>query len=393
MPARQETETTMNARTQATEAPGLHRRLMQYDPVLGYRFAPGLKLRIPHEGGGYLVKTNRDGFRCDHQVTHGRNRAHRVLIFGDSYTAGDGISNGKRYADVLEDQLPDTEVLNFGLSGSGTDQQYLIFQQYAGKIEYDAVVISVLVENIQRNVVKERGWADRGGEAIRVPKPWFELSPGDGLTLKGVPVPQPYKVDESTSQQVGIGLLRSGLRRMINRLGPDFKDLCQRLTKFQPLPEYGSASNDSWKLMRAILKQWISELQVPAVIAVIPVYQYVEETASYKDIRQRFDELARSIDVPVYHVVDDMLRWPAATRRQLRFRMDCHFTPVAHQLIGQALARVVAPLINVDVTRDASPESGRVAVIDGAPQATQAGDIGKQDMAAVRPSSSKGLRT
>jgi lysophospholipase L1-like esterase len=343
----QETETTMNART---EAPALHRRLMQYDPVLGYRFAAGLKVRIPHEGGGYLVKSNRDGFRCDHEVTPQKSRRHRVLVFGDSYTAGDGVSNGKRYSDVLEHKLTDTEVLNFGLSGSGTDQQYLVYQQYAGQIDFDAVVISVLVENIQRNVLKDRGWADRAGEAIRVPKPWFELSRDDALTLKGVPVPQPYKADMSSVAQGGVkALVRSGIHKMAGRLGPQYKDLCQKLTKFQPLPEYHSANNPSWKLMQAILRQWVSELKVPAVIAVVPVYQYVEETASYKDVRKRFDELAKSIDAPVYHLVDDLMRQPAEARRMLRFEKDVHFTPFAHKLVGEALAKVVAPLL------DASP--------------------------------------
>lgn len=382
----------MNARSQGAQAPGLHRRLMQYDPVLGYRFAPGLKLRIPHEGGGYLVKTNRDGFRCDHPITPRKNRAHRLLVFGDSYTAGDGVSNGKRYTDLLEEQLPDTEVLNFGLSGSGTDQQYLIFQQYAGNIDYDAVLISVLVENIQRNVVKERGWADRAGEAIRVPKPWFELSPGDGLTLKGVPVARPYKADLPIAPHGGMDSLRSSLRNMVNKLGPDFKDLCQRLTRFQPLPEYGSPTSDSWRLMRAILEKWVSELRVPAVIAVIPVYQYVEETASYKDVRRRFDELAQSIDVPVYHVVDDMLRHPAATRRQLRFRTDCHFTPAAHELIGHALSNIVAPLLNAGAARDANPSSAPATVIADAQQVTRVADTGNQEVAAVRASPSEGLR-
>ena len=352
----------MDART---EAPALHRRLMQYDPVLGYRFAAGLKVRIPHEGGGYLVKSNRDGFRCDHEVTPRKNRRHRVLVFGDSYTAGDGVSNGKRYSDVLEQKLPDTEVLNFGLSGSGTDQQYLIYQQYAGQIDYDAVVISVLVENIQRNVLKDRGWADRAGEAIRVPKPWFELSGDDELTLKGVPVPQPYKADLSSEVQGGVkALVRSGIHKMAGRLGPEYKDLCQKLTKFQPLPEYRSADNSSWKLMQAILRRWVSELKVPAVIAVVPVYQYVEETASYKDVRKRFDELAQSIDVPVYHVVDDLLRHPTDVRRMLRFEKDVHFTPFAHKLVGEALAKVVVPLLAAGASPDVSsmPHAAAIAM-------------------------------
>ena len=381
----------IDAHAQSSPGPGLHRRQMQYDPLRGYRFAAGLKLRIPHEGGGYLVKTNRDGFRCDHQVTPRKSRAHRVLVFGDSYTAGDGVSNGKRYTDVLEAGLPDTEVLNFGLSGSGTDQQYLIFQQYGRSIEHDAVVISVLVENIQRNVVRERVWADRSGVAIRVPKPWFESS-GGRLTLKGVPVAPPYRADELPAPQEGEGWLRCSLRNMVNRLGPDFKDLCQRLTRFQPLPEYGSASSGGWTLMRAILEMWVSELRVPAVIAVIPVYQYVEQTASYKDVRQRFDELARSIDVPVYHMVDDMLRQPAAIRRQLRFRTDCHFTPVAHKLIGQALTEIVRPLLHPGEACDTSPPPACGSTIADVPQPVPMGKCGGADTAALRASRSEGLR-
>jgi len=163
----------MNARA---DVPPLHRQLMQHDDILGYKFAPGLKVRIQHEGGGYLVKTNKAGFRCDNEVIAKKPKAHRVLVFGDSYTAGDGVSNGKRFSDVIEQTRDDTEVLNFGLSGSGTDQQYLIFRKYAEEIEYDAVVISVLVENIERNVAKSREWTDRSGESLCVSKPWFELS-------------------------------------------------------------------------------------------------------------------------------------------------------------------------------------------------------------------------
>ncbi|WP_148654640.1 SGNH/GDSL hydrolase family protein [Paraburkholderia caribensis] len=382
----------MSEHTQDGESPGLHRRLMRYDPILGYRFAPGLKLRIPHEGGGYLVKTNRDGFRCDHPVTHRKHTAHRVLVFGDSYTAGDGVSNGKRYTDILEQQLADTEVLNFGLSGSGTDQQYLVFQQYSGQIDYDAVVISVLVENIQRNMVRERDWADRAGEAIRVPKPWFELTAGNDLSLRGIPVPPPYR-HVSLPSGGGIASVRSSLRRMVNRIGPDFKDLCQRITRFQPLPEYSAASNDSWKLMQAILAKWVSELSVPAVIVVMPVYQYVEETASYKNIRMRFDELAKSIDVLIYHVLDDFQRFPANKRRQLRFRMDCHYTPVAHQLMGRALAKVVAPLLRAGVhIDDGSMHDAASGIVDEEERSRHVDSV-KREPGAGRASPSQGIAT
>jgi hypothetical protein len=337
-----ETEKFMNARV---ELPLLHRQLMQHDPVFGYKFVPGLKVRIPHEGGGYLVKTNGEGFRCNHSVTAKKSKARRVLVFGDSYTAGDGVSNGKRYSEILEQKLKNTEVLNFGLSGSGTDQQYLIFREYSEKLEYDAVVISVLVENIKRNVVQCREWSDRAGESIFVPKPWFEMSLAGELTLMGVPVPPPYRRELSTVSRSSTQQIVSGTRKMINRLGPDFKDWLQKITRYQPLPEYDSADNYSWRLMRAILAKWVSELTVPAMIAVIPVYQYVENTASYENVRRRFTELSDLSGVPIYHLVDDLRAHPADVRRSFRFRTDCHLTPLAHKMIGESMANFLAPLL------------------------------------------------
>jgi hypothetical protein len=106
----------------------VNRQLFEYHPTFAYRFIPGLKARVDHEGGGYLLRTNAQGFRCSHDFDAARSPGmKRVLLFGDSYTAGGGVSNKRRYGDVLEQLVDDLQVYNFGLSGSGTDQQYLIY--------------------------------------------------------------------------------------------------------------------------------------------------------------------------------------------------------------------------------------------------------------------------
>ena len=38
----------------------MSRQLFQYHPTVGYHFVPGLKARVEHEAGGYLMRTNRD---------------------------------------------------------------------------------------------------------------------------------------------------------------------------------------------------------------------------------------------------------------------------------------------------------------------------------------------
>ncbi len=204
----------------------------------------------------------------------------------------------------------------------------------------------MLAENIKRNVAKYRESADEAGEAIYMPKPWFEISPAGGLNLMGVPVPLQYTNESEEEIPDSKGELLSNARKIINKFGPGFKDTVQKLTRYQPLPEYDSADSHGWRLMRAILAQWVSELHVPVVIAVIPVYQHVERTASYTNVRKRFDELAAASDVPVYHLVDDLWPHAAKIRRSFRFRSDCHLTPLGHKTVGESLARVLAPLLD-----------------------------------------------
>jgi hypothetical protein len=162
--------------------------LFEYDPDIGYRFVPHLKTRVMSGAGGYLVRTNALGFRSEREFERD-DRAHRILVFGDSFTAGDGVSNANRYSDVLETLLPPLEVHNFGLPGSGTDQQFIAYGKLTQGAPCDAVVIAVLVENIRRIVSAWRPSQDDGGSVEFVAKPYFELD-AERLVRRNDPVPR-----------------------------------------------------------------------------------------------------------------------------------------------------------------------------------------------------------
>src|SRR2546426_12153001 len=101
------------------------RQVFEYHPVIAYRFIPGLRARVPHEGGGYLVRVNDSGFRCNHSfVADKEPKVRRILLFGDSFTAGDGVSNEKRYGVLVEKKFANLEIYNFAMTGTGTDQHY-----------------------------------------------------------------------------------------------------------------------------------------------------------------------------------------------------------------------------------------------------------------------------
>src|SRR5262245_45205529 len=157
----------------------MNRQAFQYHSTVGYQFAPGLRTRDEHEGGGFAPRTNPDRFRCRHECTaRKRPGSFRVLLFGDSYTAGMGVSDAARYGDVLETLLPELEVYNFGLPGSGTDQQYLIHREVAPRYEHDLVVIAAMVENIRRVDSRYRHCATIEGENLILEQPYY--TPEDG---------------------------------------------------------------------------------------------------------------------------------------------------------------------------------------------------------------------
>jgi lysophospholipase L1-like esterase len=323
------------------------RQLLQYHPVIGYTFVPEVRARVPHETGGYLVRANRTGFRCDREFTAERSPGmRRVLVFGDSFTAGDGVSNGQRYSDLLERDIPQVEVFNFGLPGSGTDQQYLAYREFSASIEHDLLIITVMVENIRRNVAAYRQYLDDTGKTVLFAKPYFTLN-GDSLELHNVPPakdPLPVEaIEGEPNETVDQGGRFAGLRKLIRATG--LKDMAQRLTRYQPVPEYDSADQPAWRLTRRILDQWIRGHSTPVLVMPLPLYQFVEETSCPDAYRQRFRELAADTGCHLHDPLDDLRRYSMEERRAFRFPVDVHPTPAGHAAIASSLATAVRPLL------------------------------------------------
>lgn len=327
------------------------RSVFQYHPTYGFHFIPGVKARIPHEGGGYLVRANAAGFRSDREFETSRTPGRRrVLLFGDSYTAGDGVSNGLRYGDLLEKYVPGMEVYNYGLPGTGTDQHYLVYADVATRIEHDVVIIAVLVENIRRVVAHYRVFENADGENVALAKPYFSLDENERLLLHNVPVP-PREVSlgalpAEERQHVDRGGDLALVRRALNLLGPGVKSMLQGAIGQDPVPAYNSSTDPGWRLLRAILLRWVSESAVPVVIVPLPLYHYVEGIADPSAYQARFAELARASRAHLCDPLPDLLALPPNERRALRFERDVHPTPFAHERLARSIAAAVAPLVN-----------------------------------------------
>lgn len=318
----------------------MHRQIFQYHEVFGYTFIPKLKARIPHEAGGYLLKTNDSGFRCAHNFSDAKTKeCSRVLLFGDSFTAGDGVSNNKRFGDLIEQEISAVEIYNYGLSGSGTDQQYLAFNELCSKTEYDVLVIAVLVENIRRVDSHYRYSQNDAGKNVVFEKPYFSLI-NDQLVLKQCPPAKgplnEREMPKEDRRKIDRGGRYSSLRRIISKLR--LKTIFQKVFKYQPLPEYRSRKNQAWKVMSRILEKWILESEKPVILVPLPLYQHIEGTSSAKDYQKRFSELAKRTGCILHDPLPDLSEYLLSERRNFRFKNDIHPTPSGHAALAESIS-------------------------------------------------------
>lgn len=89
------------------------------------------------------------------------------------------MGDNETYSFYLQQMLPSTEVINFGVHGYGHDQMLIYLEEEGIRYKPDIVILGFVYQDIKRNILEFRDY----------PKPKFELQNGK-LKLKNCPVPQ-----------------------------------------------------------------------------------------------------------------------------------------------------------------------------------------------------------
>jgi len=166
-----------------------------HDPYAGWKNAPNIdKDNVKNHGS---IRTNAQGMRNDEDFpevsTSGKPR---LMIVGDSYSFGHGVSNEQTYAYQLGEIMPDWDVMNLAVSATGTDQNYIMYEQYGEKFSPDVVVLGFYLLDFNRNTFSFRDYA----------KPMYVPQEDGSLLLTHSPVPSPKElVDEYRSGKKQIG--------------------------------------------------------------------------------------------------------------------------------------------------------------------------------------------
>lgn len=164
------------------------RALWVYDPVKGWFHVPGATGECPLGGPDRgRVRLNSLGLRGGEVSLAKRPGTKRVVVLGDSYVFGVGVDEEHLFTTELQ-RLLDAEatgrfeVVNMGVSGYSTDQEYLLFRDAGARLAPDLTLLVACDNDFHGNTVDF--------VYDRYYKPRFSLAVDGWLVTDDAPVPR-----------------------------------------------------------------------------------------------------------------------------------------------------------------------------------------------------------
>lgn len=140
-------------------------KLFEPDEVTGWRVKSHLDMQRKNADGNiWTIRTDKEGFRRSRNLGSGT----KVLILGDSLAFGEGVDVEERFDAQINNH--GYSVLNTGVMGYGTDQQFLKAKPYLAKLNKNDIIIVLTYYNDFYDITRKK----HSGRA----KPWFTIENG-----------------------------------------------------------------------------------------------------------------------------------------------------------------------------------------------------------------------
>jgi len=127
-------------------------------------------------------KHNSLGLREEEFTPDGRPT---IMVVGDSFVWGLDSEADERFTELLKKNLPGYRIVAAGVSGFGTDQEYLLLKRLWPKIKPAVVILIFCSDNDRLDNVSNKRYDDYY-------KPYFATGPDGSLELRGQPVPRSH---------------------------------------------------------------------------------------------------------------------------------------------------------------------------------------------------------
>ena len=273
----------------------------------------------------FPVRINALGLRGP-EIEMGHAGRLRVLVFGDSYVFGVGVAEEQllttHLARLLAPYFPSgIEVVNMGVAGYSTDQQYLLWQELGSRLSPDQVILVVCDNDYVGNT---ENFAYR-----QYYKPYFELEADGGLRLRNVPVPRLSRIQRA---KLWLGRESNVWNFVRNRNAdhPKVRSLLQKLEVDVSRPPRAP-----YRVTAALVKSFARDVETRGA------FFLVTSTGRRGEDPALFQNLSRQLAPAGIHHLDLFPILDRARRREpdrdWDFRSDPHWNRDAHELAASSL--------------------------------------------------------
>jgi hypothetical protein len=324
---------------------------VKFDPSLGWVTSQG----VDWQRDGIDYRNNADGIRSDRTyAAPPPSGVRRYSAYGDSFTYCEQVQFDDCWTRHLEESLPGTEVLNFGVPGYAPDQAWLRYQAQDGaNWRSCAVLIGHMVENINRVVNRFRPfiWYGTGPPGA---KPRFVLHNGQ-LVLLPSPAQQPDQLKDPRWVETNLGpgdewyfpgeFVRNPLDvfRVVRLARTVAFDRATRdATSWSPAwaQTVYHPGTEGFDVLTAILTQFAMQVRTSGATPVVVVFPFRDEiTDASNGLPKPHQVLLDAMQQQGIATVD--LTDPLAAQARvsgLNAVIGAHLTPLGNAVAAQALA-------------------------------------------------------
>jgi hypothetical protein len=240
------------------------------DPVVGTRYLPDFSgwVYVPECDRDVLLSFNHDGLRGPDFAVEKSPGVYRVAVVGDSMIAAVATDEDKTLVRQLEKRLNANpagtryEVMNFGISGSSTGQELVLYHEIVRKYRPDIVVCAFCVANDLGDnctgLTSNRGriYFDVDDEGRLEPLPF---SPGRARLTSWLNRYSRFYVWQKSATQLAINAVRTGALAMAAKVGHDVAPLeSGGLGIFCTAP--GDTLNHAWLITDKLVERMSHEV-------------------------------------------------------------------------------------------------------------------------------------
>ena len=266
----------------------------ELDPVLGWRLHPHRHGWFIADGARIPVHTTPAGFRDREHTLDKPDGVYRIAVLGDEYSEAMAVPLKQAWWWQLPARLqecgfqPDklTEVLNFGVGGYGTAQEYVLLETTAMRYQPDLVLLQFSPNDVMDNSRALTPQKDR---------PFFVLD------ARGVP-----RIDDSFALQPSFDERMQTRYRLAEEIA-DHSRAYQLGRQLAEVAFIGEAradaplfTEDAWKVTEAVMaKMNTFTRRNGAELAVVSVPQARQMEQGMGGLEHRLNAFAQQTGVPV----------------------------------------------------------------------------------------------